>query len=181
MSISTKLVTVEEFAAMPDEEGMVLELIRGEIVRVVGPGDRHARLISEIVGLLLDHIRRRGKGKVHTGGAIIVARNPDSVLVPDAAVHLGPIPAARDEAERGWEGTPDFVFEVVSPSDSPRHVEDKVLLYLAAGVKAVVLVWPRPERVTVRTAHGTTSLGVGDQLTFEELPGVSIPIDEIFA
>jgi hypothetical protein len=43
MSVSTKLITAEAFELMPDD-GMVSELIRGEIVSVGPPARRHGRL-----------------------------------------------------------------------------------------------------------------------------------------
>jgi hypothetical protein len=44
----------------------------------------------------------------------------------------------------------------------------------------VVIVWPRLRRVTVRSPGGDSSLGAGDHLTFADLPGISIAVDEIF-
>jgi Uma2 family endonuclease len=179
MSISTKLVTAEEFAAMPDD-GMFSELIRGEIVSVGPPAKQHGRLVARIGKLLSIRVEDTGKGVVVSGSGVIITRDPDSVLAPDVSVYLGPVIAPLDEPQRYEEITPDIVFEVVSPSDSAANVEDKVALYLESGVKTVVVVWPRLRRLTVRTLGGDTSLGEGDLLTFTELPGVSIAVEEIF-
>jgi len=180
MSISTKLVTAEEFAVMPDD-GMFSELIRGEIVSVGPPAKRHGRLINRIGKLLAIKVEDTGMGVVVSGSGVIVSRDPDSVLAPDVAVYVGAVVAPLDEPERYDEQIPDIVVEVVSPSDSASHVEDKVALYLNAGVKSVVVVWPRLSRITVRAPHGDSSLGSGDRLTFTDLPGAPIAVDEIFS
>jgi len=180
MSISTKLVTAEEFAAMPDD-GMFSELIRGEIVTVGPPAKQHGRLVARIGKLLSIRVEDAGKGVVVAGSGVIVSRDPDSVLAPDVAVYLGPVIAPIDEPQRYEETTPNIVFEVVSPSDSAANVEDKVALYLESGVKTVVVVWPRLKRLTVRTPLGDSSLSEGDLLTFADLPGINIAIDEMFS
>lgn len=180
MSVSTKLVTIEEFEAMPDE-GMFSELLRGKIVSAGPPAKRHGRLINRIGKLLALRVEDAGKGVVVNGSGVIVARDPDSLLAPDVAVYVGAVVDPIDEPERYDEQIPDIVVEVVSPSDSASNVEDKVALYLEAGVQSVVVVWPRLRRVTVRTRLGDSSLGAGDHLAFADLPGVRIAVDEIFS
>jgi Uma2 family endonuclease len=117
---------------------------------------------------------------VVSGSGVIVSRDPDSVLAPDVAVYLGPPVAPIDEPERYEEAIPAVVFEVVSPSDFASHVEDKVALYLEAGVQSVVVVWPKRKQLTVRTARGVTSLGEEADLTFDGIPGVADGDAEIF-
>jgi Uma2 family endonuclease len=47
---------------------------------------------------------------------------------------------------------PDLAIEVLSPSDSPRQVLDKVGEYLAAGVRLVWVIDPAERRATVYRA-----------------------------
>ena len=180
MSASAKQITAEEFEAMPDEAGTNSELIHGEIVRTPYPEWMHGYVVANLIGVLGRAVDRR-VGAVYARCGFILARNPDTVLGPDLSIRLGPAPASGDEAEYWTEEVPEIVFEVVSKFDLAETLEEKIHLYLEAGVKSVVVVWPRLKRVTVRTPHGDSSLGTSDLLTFTDLPGMSVAIDEIFS
>ena len=78
---------------------------------------------------------------------------------------------------------PDLVVEVLSPSDTPAEVEEKVRIYLAVGVPLVLLVDPRRRTVRVRKPDGTDRLLTeADELTGEEvLPDFRLPVARLFA
>jgi Uma2 family endonuclease len=48
MATATKPLTAAEFAALPDEPDSVMELVRGEIVRMPKPKPRHGRIANRI-------------------------------------------------------------------------------------------------------------------------------------
>ena len=52
-------------------------------------------------------------------------------------------------SERGCEGAPDFVIEVVSPSSRKMDYAKKTVLYLDAGVREYWIVDPLKGRTTV--------------------------------
>jgi Uma2 family endonuclease len=62
--------------------------------------------------------------------------------------------------------------EVVSPSDRAPDVHDKVLEYLEAGVRIVVVVWPRRRSVSVHRPGGEArEFNEGDTLEFDDVVG----------
>ena len=77
---------------------------------------------------------------------------------------------------------PDLVGEVVSPRDSFSDVEEKVLVWLAAGTRLVIVVEP-----TTRTIHAyrgsdrVVVLREGEQLDAGDVvPGLTIAVAELF-
>ena len=52
-------------------------------------------------------------------------------------------------SDRGCEGAPDFIIEIVSPSSRRMDYSKKMGLYLEAGVREYWIVDPAKERTTV--------------------------------
>ena len=84
---------------------------------------------------------------------------------------------------RGYfQGPPDLAVEVVSPNDRAGELLAKVQDWLAAGCRAVWVVDPTSQTISVyRGSHETTLLTVDDELTDDEiLPGFRLPVIEVF-
>ena len=136
-TVTTTLVTAKDLAAIPDD-GYQVELIEGVVRRIAPASFRPANIMAYITihlgGYVLEH--RLGELTVGEGGYIL-ARDPDTVLVPDAAFVRGDRVPTIEEQNRFAALPPDLVVEVVSPSDQLKDVNDKVARYLAAGVRLV--------------------------------------------
>jgi Uma2 family endonuclease len=72
--------------------------------------------------------------------------------------------------------------EVLSPSDSPRHVLDKVGEYLQAGVRVVWVIDPRRRHAAVyRSITAVREIAADGVLDGEDvLPGFRCPLAGIF-
>ncbi len=77
----------------------------------------------------------------------------------------------------------DLVVEVVSPNDNPDEIQTKVTDWLEAGVRLVLVVYPRSRQVAVyRSLREVTILTEADTFSAPDLlPGFSCPVAEIFA
>jgi Uma2 family endonuclease len=80
----------------------------------------------------------------------------------------------------------DLAIEVVSPSNTPEELSDKVNAYVSAGVKLVWVVYPRTRSVDVYSAQADgqpryRKLNGTDPLSGEEvLPSFSVPVNTLF-
>ena len=181
MAVATKLWTIEDLEAMEDD-GARYELLRGELIEMPGAKFQHWYLVGRLLRIVGGFVEAHGLGAVGNNGAFQLGRNPDSLLIPDVAfVRSERIPPE----ETDWDiyiGAPDCVFEVVSPSDSAPDVHDKIIAYLEAGVRVVVVVWPRSQSVSVHRPGGDVrELKLGEVLELPDvLPGFRLPISEIF-
>ncbi|HMQ31838.1 MAG TPA: Uma2 family endonuclease [Chloroflexaceae bacterium] len=181
MSATTRLLTAEEFFALPGSRHQ--ELVRGEVVDVMPPGGVHGE-IALAVGMVLKLWARQGPGGVvGVESGFIVEEGPDTVRGPDV-YYVRPERVPEGGAPEGfWRIAPDLAVEVVSPGDTAEEVEAKVFEYLAAGTAAVWVVYPRSQRVTVHTPDGLART-YGPEATLalpELLPGFSVAVKELFA
>jgi Uma2 family endonuclease len=161
--------TLADYMALP--EGMRVELIEGELLKMANPTVGHQRILMR---LALALIRLYGTDRVLMGpvGVNIDDWNgfqPDLVVVPGNAL--------PDDADR-HVGTPLVVVEVLSPSTKSRDRKIKAKHYFRKGVAEVWLVDVDARSVEVRTA--AMSATATETLASAVLPEVNIPLREIF-
>ncbi len=159
------------------------EWVRGRALQKVSPTYDHATLQGQLYMALWTWASAGARGRVGTEWRFRVAP-PGAVvrpLVPDVAFLSYDVlpPAARDEAQVPL-GAPTVAFEVLSPDDRRRDVEDKIATYLAAGTAAVVIVDPRKVTIAVYDGDGVRILQRGDVLMHSALPGFSLSVNALF-
>lgn len=143
--------------------------------------------ISDVAAAVYDALsafdRENEAGKVRFDAGYVLEEEPPTVRVPDvafiAAHRLPPGPSPTG----CWELAPDIAVEVLSPSNRPSAILEKVAQYLEAGVQLVWIVDPDREAVTIYRPDGEVRvLGVGDVLEGEDaLPGFRLDVARIFA
>jgi Uma2 family endonuclease len=161
--------TLADYMALP--EGMRVELIEGELLKMANPTVRHQRIVMRLAFALA---RLLGMERVLLGpvGVNIDDFNgfqPDLVVVPADAL---PDDAAREV------GKPQVVVEVLSPSTKSRDRKIKAKHYFGKGVAEVWLVDGDARSVEVRTASGSTTMT--ETLKSAALPEIDLPLREIF-
>lgn len=180
---TTKLMTADELLVMPDD-GRHWELRRGELREVSPSGIRASAIAAVISAWLTIYVIERELGIV-TGadGGFVLEREPDTVLAPDVAFirqeHVPP----EDELRRFGQVPPDLAVEVVSPTDRPRAMAEKIAIYLATGVPLVWVVDPATRSATVhRLGRQPRHLTIDDALDGEEIvPGFRLLLAQVFA
>lgn len=180
-TIST--ITAEQLIDMPND-GMRHELIRGELTTMAPSGAEHGGTVGMLSLRLFQHVEDHKLGiffGAETG--FLLARQPDTVLAPDAAfVRHERIPAAGLPRHGYFPGPPDLAVEVISPHDRLIDVDEKVHDWLAHGAMEVWVVNPRSRTVTLY--HSPTDIrlfAANDTLVSPELlPGFSLLVGTIF-
>jgi Uma2 family endonuclease len=157
------------------------ELLKGELRPMAPTGEDHGFVAANIVGFLVAHVRPKRLGRVYSSETgFRVELDSETVLAPDAAfVQKSRVVPSR----KYYQGAPDLAVEVISPSESHAGVEEKVQAYLEAGVRAVVIVNPVRQTVSLwRSPKEMTLLGQGDVLDLSNVvDGFSIAVDELFS
>lgn len=175
------LLTGDDLLNMPatDEHH---ELIEGELITMPPPGSPHAEIGANFVIVLGLYKRQFNNGRVLIESGYYTRGDNHTVRAPDAAF----ISYARLPAEQSLEGyltvAPELILEVISPNDSAKDVEAKVLEWLEFGVAMVLLAYPDTQRIHVYTApeevkiyKRTDTISGGDVL-----PGLEIKVQDIF-
>jgi Uma2 family endonuclease len=177
---TTALFTIDQLEALPD--GDRFELIRGDLREEAPAGEDHSGIQAELIGRLYMYLNQHPGGKVYGDGGIVIEHDPDTVLAPDTAfVRKGRVPTSRKR--RGFMTLiPDLVIEIVSPNDRMREIEEKVKLYLSAGVVEVWVVVPHRQRLLVYTdTKQVQKYDEGDVFeNSEPLPGFRLLVADIF-
>lgn len=143
------LLSAEEFAALP-REGLRTELVEGEVQAMAPAFEDHGVVTMRLGGLLFQHVRANDLGEVYAAETgFLIARNPDTVRAPNVAfIRQERMPPHGGKP--GWvQVMPDLVAEVVSSGDRISEVDDKVRMWLEAGVRMVLVAWPDRRTIDV--------------------------------
>ena len=175
-------VTAEQLARMPDD-GNRYELVEGVLHMMSPAGGRHGKITVRLTTRLAVYVEAHQLGTVFAAETgFLTHRDPDTVRAPDVAF------VSRERLEPLGEVVgfvplaPDLVVEVTSPSDTYSQIEDKVMAWLRAGVRMVLVVDPATRSVRLQRGTGVglvlddrQEIDVGDLV-----PGWRVPVGEIF-
>lgn len=177
-------LTYEDYLHLP-EDGKRHELIDGEHLLTPSPNTRHQFVTSNLHRLLSGFVHTQGLGRVCTAPLDVVLSATD-VVQPDLLF------VASERLDRFTEahlrGAPDLAIEILSESTRRTDEITKRHLYERYGVAEYWIVDPVVETVKIfRLADGRfhrgaeLSLEAEDLLTTALLPGLEIPLAQIFA
>jgi Uma2 family endonuclease len=176
-----KPLTAEEFFRLPEpEDGSQLELVRGEVITMTPPGGMHGVACSNSNRIIGNFVHDHKLGTVACNDTgFITERGPDSVRGPDVAYwskqSLKAVPLGFIEA------APDLIVEVLSPSNTKKHIRAKLREYFAKGVRLVWVLAPEDRTLTTyRTLDEGRLLHESATVTGEDvLPGFTCRISDL--
>lgn len=180
-----RLMTAEEFyqwVLRPENAAKHFELVRGEVIEVSRPGERHGFVCLKVGRALDNYADQRGQGYALSNDAgIILERGPDTVRGPDIVYFDQSKP--YEELNPKWlENVPTLAVEVLSPNDRPGKVLARVQEYLRSGIRMVWLVDPEACDVTMLRSDGSSQRFEKDQEMICEdiLPGFRWRLTQFF-
>lgn len=137
--------TSADYWNLPDGERA--ELIDGQLYNMAPPSRIHQKLVMKLSASIQQHIDSKGGSCEVYPAPFAVNLNADdkTYVEPDISV----ICDKHKLTDRGCEGAPDLVIEVVSPSSSRMDYIIKLNLYMAAGVREYWIVDPLRQRTIV--------------------------------
>jgi Uma2 family endonuclease len=101
------------------------------------------------------------------------ARIPDVAWVSQARLDLIP------RENRAIPIAPDLAVEIISDSERPDEIEQRLRDYLEADTE-VWQVFPSLSSITVWRGNQGVRLGSGQALTSDRLPGFAAPVSDVF-
>jgi Uma2 family endonuclease len=179
------LMNAEDFFTWlqrPENQGKHFELVRGEVVEVSRPGERHCLICGNVTFLLSSYARQRRRGRALPNDAgLILARDPDTVRGPDV-VFFDDLRPYDQLNPKFAEGLPVLAVEVVSPNDRIGKVTRRIADFLKAGIPLVWVIDPDARDVTVYRRGKDPQVFDGTQeLTGDDvLPDFHCPVAELF-
>ncbi|MYE53710.1 MAG: Uma2 family endonuclease, partial [Chloroflexi bacterium] len=146
---NAKFVTAEELLLMPELECRY-ELVRGELLRKPFLEHLIGFYTANIGAELAMFVQANRLGRAYSPNAgFLLERDPDTVFAPSASFVRQERVEAVGDGDGYFPGAPDFVAEIISPSDRLADVYSKVEEWLDAGALMVMVVNPRNKTVQV--------------------------------
>lgn len=182
-----RLTTVAELSRLPDTlpSGFPVkyELHHGALKTFPPEGLDHSTTQSALGCALAMAGKDRRLGRCTLTVAIILERNPDHVLVPDATFILAASLPPKVSEEDYLLTMPDIVVEVRGLNDTLAFLEAKVAYYLLAGVRVVMVTDFDTLSVYVhRVGRPPQVFGPRDTLTVPDvLPNFAVTVRSLFA
>ena len=162
-----QLYTVEDIYNLPD--GQRAELIDGVIYDMAPPSRMHQDISFALSRKIADYIdTHNGSCKVYPAPFAVFLNKDDKTYVePDISV----ICDKNKLTDRGCEGAPDWIIEIVSPSSQRMDYLTKLLKYRTAGVREYWIVNPVSQTVQVYSFEGDENSA---QYSFTDTVKVSV-------
>lgn len=169
-----------------------IELIRGKIFKMSpAPSVRHQEVSMNLTTILAPHFKkapcklfsapfdvRLPKKNVKKGGKTHTVVQPDLCVICDLS----------KLDERGCEGAPDLVIEILSPGNSRKEMKEKFEVYEESGVKEYWIVNPTEKMVQVFLLDeekgkyfGIQPFVEDDMMPSHVFPDLKVDLMEVFA
>lgn len=171
------------------DDGNRYELIDGELYMMASPSEAHQFISSRLVTLIGYYLLDKTCRIYHAPFDVRLFErmidspdNVDNVVQPDILVICD-----KDKIDkRGIKGAPDWVIEILSPSNSRRDKITKRKLYQEAGVREYWIVDPEKHCVDTYTLNDKGVLEPDEEYSDKDiakcsvLPELTIDISVIF-
>ncbi len=176
MSAATRLMSLDEFLALPETEPYT-ELIDGVMCRKTAGKKRHNRTQCNLTILLATHDATRGGSAWPELGFRFPRTTRGNLRVPDVAYYLpGSLP---DDDEDYPDRAPDLAAEVRSPGQSLASLRGKLAFLREQGTRCTLLVDPETGTVEVNDG-GARRIASGDEeVKLEALNGFSFRMTDL--
>ena len=142
----TNIYTEEDYYNLP--ENVRAELIDGQIYYMSAPSRIHQEILMFLSKTIANYIdSKKGPCKVYPAPFAVKLFSEDdrNVVEPDISVICDP----NKLTDRGCTGAPDWIVEIVSPSNSSHDYIRKLNLYADAGIREYWIVNPIKESIFV--------------------------------
>lgn len=143
--LQEKIYTIDDIYKLP--EGKRAELIDGQIYYMAPPSRIHQKLSMEFSSIINNYIKNKGgKCEVYAAPfAVFLDKDDKNYVEPDISV----ICDKNKLDDKGCNGSPNWIIEIVSPSSIRIDYMIKLFKYRTAGVEEYWIVDPLKERIMV--------------------------------
>jgi Uma2 family endonuclease len=182
VSVPRTSLTADDLLKLPRGMGKRYELLDGELVEMAPAGFLHGIIAMRAGAKVSDFVAEHRLGQVvaaETG--FFLRRHPDRVRAPDVAF------IAADRLPRPFPSgyldvIPDFVIEVISPTDTASDFQARIDEWLVAGVKVLWAIYPDIKTVFIWRGRDRVERREGEaELDAEPvLPGFRWKVNDLF-
>ncbi len=171
--------TEEDYYILP--ESVRAELIYGSIYNQAAPNRQHQEILGYLYNKISNYIAaNKGLCKVYPSPfAVKLFNDKHTIVEPDISV----ICDRNKLTDKGCSGAPDWIIEIVSPSNSSHDYVRKLNLYMDAGVKDYWIVNPMDKTIYVynleESQFQVVSYSFSDEIKSNTLDNFSVNLGDI--
>jgi len=140
-SLLKRTLDFSDYEAAPDD-GNRYEILQGKLYVTACPAPQHQRVSKRLLGALVEYFEGRSLGEVFYAPMAVILTNHD-IAEPDLLVVHDP----KLISNRGVEGPPLLVVEILSPSSRSHDRGVKAERYAELGIRHYWIVDPDMGRI----------------------------------
>lgn len=167
------------------QEDKLIEISRGQWEESTIASPEHGRIGMKVGALIFNHATTNQLGEVYGADTTYVLEGSPGKVITMRLPDVSFVKAERVQrvAEGYYYLAPDLAVEIISSTERPGKVAQKLQDYLKAGVQQAWLIYPKDQEVLVYTPDGHTAVyGIEDSIPGGDLlPNFSLPVKTIFA
>ena len=127
-----KVLTYDDYALLTPPDSGNYELHNGQIIYMPSPIPIHQQVSNNLATDLTVFLRKHKLGRIFTAPMDVVFNpidtfQPDILFLSNDRLHL--------IGDKKIEGAPDLVIEILSPSNKPKEMGYKKIIYELSGVR----------------------------------------------
>ncbi len=163
-----------------------VELIKGFVKKMSAPLEKHQKVSVSMSSEIYMFLKKQPCQVRVAPYDVRLQRSVNdaeitTVVQPDISVICNP----DIIDEKGCNGPPDMIIEILSPSNSKRDIKEKYELYEEAGVKEYWIVLPEAKIIQVFLLENNTykmdNMYAEDGLVYvKTIPGLVLNLEDIF-
>jgi Uma2 family endonuclease len=181
MATAMRILTYEEWLALPPVEDGTDEVVNGELRFMPPTHYPHAEIVQNLIDAVVGQIDKKRVRILGSNLGLMISREPLTCRSPDLVMFRRETMQIKDGLY--WT-PPGLVVEVISPSESRRRKEEKLADYASIGVPEVWLISPEAETIEVRRLKDgkleRISILADGSLQPSQFPEVTVPVPALF-
>lgn len=177
MALTKTPMTEEEFMRLPDD-GHKHELVNGE-VKIVPASFEHNVIGAHIIALLTPYARGRGVIASSQAGFRMTNRN---IRCPDVSYTQKARLTGGKPSKSFGDVAPDLCIEIISSSEDPKEMQQKLEEYFDSGARQVWHLYPETQRAIIYTSPTESTVKEANEEIDggDILPGFRCRVAELF-
>ena len=170
LQVQPEIITLEQYENLPED--IRAEVFESQIYYMASPSQEHQTILTELLVAIRSYLKKKG-GSCQVFPApfdVKLSDHPLTIVQPDIMIVCN-----KDKLDgKRCDGAPDFIIEIISPSNPADDYIRKLYYYNNYGVREYWIVDPENKAVQVFLQDGGGSLKIHEDYGREDVAKVNV-------